>query len=216
MLRRRGNSGIFLRKAEQKLLAGPREHPPHEVTQLLQAWSAGEADALEKLMPLIYQELYRLARRHMARERPSHTLSPTALVNEAYLRLVDSTGINWQSRAHFLSVCAQVMRRILVDWVRSRHARKRGGDLLFTNIDDALAVAGGAGSDLVAVDDALKALAVLDPRKSQVVELRFFGGLSARETAEVLKVSPKTVLRDWKLSRSWLRRELLKENPGEA
>ena len=184
----------------------------HEVTQLLRAWSEGEADALEKLMPLVYQELYRLARRYMARERPGHTLSPTALVNEAYLRLVDSTQVSWQNRAHFFAVCAQVMRRILVDWSRSRQADKRGGDLRLVEIQDALAVAVGSGTDLAALDDALKALAAVDPRKSQVVELRFFGGLDVKETAEVLKISPKTVIRDWQLSKSWLRRELRKES----
>ena len=192
------------------------EVAPHEVTELLRAWSEGEPDALEKLMPLVYQELYRLARRYMARERPGHTLSPTALVNEAYLRLVDASQVNWQNRAHFLAVCAQVMRRILVDSVRSRHANKRGGDLRLLEIQDALAVAVVPGADLVALDDALKALAAVDPRKSQVVELRFFGGLDAKETAEVLKISRKTVLRDWQLSKSWLRRELRKEKPGEG
>ena len=192
------------------------ELSPHEVTQLLRAWSEGEPDALEKLMPLVYQELYRLARRYMARERPGHTLSPTALVNEAYLRLVDSTQVSWQNRAHFFAVCARVMRRILVDWVRSRHAHKRGGDMRLVEIQDALAVAGGSGTDLAALDDALKALAAVDSRKSQVVELRFFGGLNAKETAEVLKISPKTVLRDWKLSKSWLRRELRREKPSEG
>lgn len=192
------------------------EPAPHEVTRLLQAWSAGSTDALEKLMPLVYHELYRLARRYMTRERPGHTLSPTALVNEAYMRLVDSTWVGWKNRAHFFAVSAQVMRRILVDWVRTRKAHKRGGDLRFAEIEQALAVAAGAGTDLLALDDALKSLAVLDPRKSQIVELRFFGGLSAKETAEVLKISPKTVLRDWKLSRSWLRRELLGEKRGET
>jgi RNA polymerase sigma-70 factor (ECF subfamily) len=192
------------------------EVSPHEVTELLRAWSKGEPDALEKLMPLVYQELYRLARRYMARERPGHTLSPTALVNEAYLRLVDSSQVSWQNRAHFFAVCAQVMRRILVDWVRSRHAHKRGGDLRLLEIQDALAVAVGPGADLAALDDALKALAAVDPRKSQVVELRFFGGLDAKETAEVLKISRKTVLRDWQLSKSWLRRELRKEKASEG
>ena len=182
-----------------------------EVTQLLRAWSEGDQSALEKLMPLVYQELYRLARRYMFQERADHTLSPTALVNEAYLRLVDSAQVRWQDRTHFLAVCAQVMRRILVDWARTRQARKRGGEVRPLELQEALAVAGGPGADLVAVDDALKALAAMDPRKSQVVELRFFGGLSAKETGEVLKVSTETVLRDWKLAKSWLRRELSKE-----
>jgi RNA polymerase sigma factor (TIGR02999 family) len=182
-----------------------------EVTQLLRAWSEGEQGALEKLMPLVYQELYRLARRYMSEERADHTLSTTALVNEAYLRLVDSAQVSWQDRTHFLAVCAQVMRRILVDWARTRQARKRGGEVRPLELQEALAVTGGPGADLVAVDDALKALAAMDPRKSQVVELRFFGGLSAKETGEVLKVSTETVLRDWKLAKSWLRRELSKE-----
>jgi len=188
------------------------ERSAHEVTQLLRAWSEGEPGALEQLMPLVYQELYRLARRYMAKERTGHTLSPTALVNEAYLRLVDSAQVSWQNRAHFLAVSAQLMRRILVDWARSRQARKRGADLRLPEFQEALAAAAGPGADLVAVDDALKALAAVDPRKSHVVELRFFGGLSAKETGEVLKVSPETVLRDWKLARSWLRRELTRDN----
>jgi RNA polymerase sigma factor (TIGR02999 family) len=132
-------------------------------------------------------------------------------VNEAYLRLVDSARVSWQDRSHFMAVCAQVMRRILVDWARSRQARKRGADVRVPEFQEALAVAAAPGADLVAVDDALKALAAVDPRKSQVVELRFFGGLSAKETGEVLKVSPETVLRDWKLAKSWLRRELTRE-----
>ncbi len=171
---------------------------PHEVTQLLRAWREGEQGALERLMPLVYGELHRLARRYMANERPGHTLQTTALVNEAYLRLVDAPQANWQDRAHFLAVCAQMMRRILVDWARSRQALKRGGVVRPMELDEALAVAEAPGADLVALDDALKALTVVDPRKSRVVELRFFGGLSVEETAEVLKVSPETVLRDWK------------------
>jgi len=195
------------------------EASPHEVTQLLQAWSGGEESALDKLVPLVYGELHRMARRHMARERSGQTLQVTALVNEAYLKLVhsrqglvDSRQASWQDRAHFFAVCAQIMRRILVDRARGRGARKRGLGTPALELEEALVVAHGRGTDLVALDDALKDLAALDPRKGQVVELRFFGGLSVEETAEVLKVSKETVMRDWKLAKSWLRRELSREN----
>ncbi|MGH9405357.1 MAG: sigma-70 family RNA polymerase sigma factor [Terriglobia bacterium] len=184
------------------------EVSPHEVTALLQAWSEGEQGALDRLMPVVYHELHRLARRYMARERPGHTLQTTALVNEAYVRLVDSAQAGWQSRAHFFAISAQVMRRILVDWARSRRAMKRGADVRPLELDEALVTAEGPRADLVALDDALKTLATVDPRKSQVVELRFFGGLSVEETAEVLKISAETVMRDWKMAKSWLRREL--------
>ena len=187
------------------------EPSAHEITRLLQAWSEGEQSALERLIPLVYQELHRLAHHYMARERPGHTLQTTALLNEAYLRLVDSAKPRWQSRAQFFAASAQVMRRILVDWARSRQALKRGGEAQPLELEEALVVADAPGADLVALDDALKALAALDPRKSEVVELRFFGGLSVEETAEVLKVSSETVLRDWKFAKSWLRRELSKE-----
>ncbi|HEV2201754.1 MAG TPA: sigma-70 family RNA polymerase sigma factor [Bryobacteraceae bacterium] len=195
------------------------DESPREVTQLLRAWSGGEESALSKLVPLVYGELHRMARRYMARERPGNTLQVTALVNEAYLKLahapqgpVDSPQVNWQDRAHFFAVCAQVMRRILVDRARGRQAQKRGTGGPALELDEALVVAQGQGADLVALDDALKDLAALDPRKGQVVELRFFGGLSVEETAEVLKVSKETVMRDWKLAKSWLRRELSREN----
>jgi len=184
---------------------------PHPLTQLLHQWSAGDQAALEKIMPVVYDELHRLARSYMADERPGHTLQPTALVNEAYLRLVDSASFNWESRAHFFGVCAGMMRRILVDWARTRHAQKRGGDIPHLELQEALAVGVRSGTELVAIDDALQALAAVDERKSQIVELRFFGGLSVKETAEVLKVSEETVLRDWKLAKSWLRRELARE-----
>ena len=184
----------------------------HEITQLLHAWSEGDEGALEQLMPVVYGELHRLAQRFMANERPGHTLQgTTALVNEAYLRLADAAHLNWQGRAHFFGVCARMMRRILVDFARSRQAEKRGSDVTPLELQEALAVAGGPGADLLAVDDALQALSALDARKSQIVELRFFGGLSAKETAEVLSVSEETVLRDWKLAKSWLRRELTGE-----
>ncbi|MFZ0964511.1 MAG: sigma-70 family RNA polymerase sigma factor [Terriglobia bacterium] len=189
------------------------EPSAHEITRLLQAWSEGEQSALDRLIPLVYQELHRLAHHYMTRERSGHTLQTTALLNEAYLRLVDSAKPSWQSRTHFFAVSAQVMRRILVDWARSRQAVKRGGHEHPLEWEEALVVAESPGADLVSLDDALKALAALDPRKSAVVELRFFGGLSVEEVAEVLKISPETVMRDWKFSKSWLRRELSKEKP---
>jgi RNA polymerase sigma factor (TIGR02999 family) len=183
-----------------------------DITQLLRAWNGGDESALEKLMPIVYGELHRMARQYMARESPDHTLQTSALVNEAYLRLVDAAHANWQNRVHFFAVSAQAMRRILVDWARSRQALKRGGNGRPLQLDEALAVTQEQPVDLVALDDALKALAALDPRKSQVVELHFFGGLNLEETAEVMKVSSDTVLRDWKLAKSWLRCELSGES----
>jgi RNA polymerase sigma factor (TIGR02999 family) len=184
------------------------ESPAHQLTELLQAWSEGDQGAIEKLMPLVYGELHRLAHRYMADERPGHTLQTTALVHEAYLRLLDSAHPNWQGRTQFFAVCAGAMRRILVDFARTRRAAKRGGGQPSIQIQEAEAVAGRQGTDVVAIDDALKALAEQDPRKGQIVELRFFGGLSVQETAGVMKISEMTVLRDWKLAKSWLRREL--------
>jgi RNA polymerase sigma factor (TIGR02999 family) len=181
---------------------------PHEVTELLLAWSTGDAGALDRLTTLIYQELRRLARHYMAREDPRHTLQATALVHEAYLRLVDSSRVHWRDRAHFFAVSARVMRQILVDFARSRRYQKRGGGLRQVSLDEALLIDPDQGSDLVALDDALGALAAMDPRKAQVVEMRFFGGLSVPETAEALSVSPDTVMRDWKVARVWLLREL--------
>jgi RNA polymerase sigma-70 factor, ECF subfamily len=178
------------------------------VTRLLQAWGHGEDAALEELLPLVQQELRRLARRYMFGERPGHTLQTTALVNEAYLRLVNSRQVNWQNRAHFFAISAQLMRRILVDYARTRGSRKRGGGVPKITLDEALMGPQERGHDLVVLDDALKTLAGVDPRKSKVVELRFFGGLSVEETAEVLKVSPDTVLRDWRLAKAWLAREI--------
>jgi len=190
------------------------EPTPREVTQLLQAWSDGNRQALEKLTPLVYKELHRLAKRYMAREHPGHDLQTTALVNEAYLRLIDWKSVRWQSRAHFFGVSAQLMRRILVDFARSRRQAKRGGETRQVSLDEALVVSHDRAADLVALDDALTALATIDARKSRVVELRFFGGLSVEETAEVLKVSPRTVLQDWNLARVWLLREI-SENSNE-
>jgi RNA polymerase sigma-70 factor (ECF subfamily) len=180
----------------------------HEITQLLVAWGAGEQDALQKLTPLVYAELHRLAQHYMAGERTGHTLQSTALVNEAYMHLVDSSHVRWQNRAHFFAISAQLMRRILVDSARSRKYAKRGGQAPRLSLDEALLVPEERGADLVALDDAMSALAAVDLRKSRVVELRFFGGLSVEETAEVLKVSPETVMRDWRLAKVWLRREL--------
>ena len=181
---------------------------PQQVTQLLLTWSQGDESALEKLMPLVHQELRRLAHRYMRGERAGHTLQTTALVNEAYVRLVDGKQVSWQDRAHFFAVSARLMRRILVDWARARESQKRGGTPQQVTLDEGLIVSRGRGEDLVALDEALKALAEVDPRKSEVVEMRFFGGLSVEETAEVLKVSADTVLRDWRLAKLWLLREL--------
>ena len=180
----------------------------HEVTQLLRAWSEGDHEALDKLTPLVYDELHRAAHRYMAQERPGHTLQTTALVNEVYLRLVDIREVTWQDRAHFFAVCARLMRRVLTDFARSRGYLKRGGDSPHVALDQALLVNLEPPADLIALDDGLNALAAFDPRKSEVVELRFFGGLSVDETAEVLEVSPKTVDRDWKLARLWLLEEM--------
>jgi RNA polymerase sigma-70 factor, ECF subfamily len=178
-----------------------------EVSQLLRAWSGGDQNALETLTPIVYDELHRLARRHMRRERPGHSLQTTALVNEAYLRLVDYKRMRWQNRAHFYAVSAQLMRRILVENAR-RHNLKRGVGLQQVSLEEAAVMGGGRTTDLVALDDAMHALEQLDPRKVQVVELRFFGGLSVEETAEVLKVSAVTVMRDWSTAKAWLYREL--------
>jgi RNA polymerase sigma factor (TIGR02999 family) len=188
--------------------------PRSDATDLLVAWSNGDQSAFDKLVPLVYQELRLLAQRYLRRERPDHTLQATALVNEAYIRLIDVNRIQWQNRAHFLAVAAQTMRRILVEFARHRGRQKRGGDAVRVTIDDA-EVAQEKGADLVALSDALSALATFDPRMGQVVELRFFGGLSVQETADVLKVSPETVMRDWRTAKVWLLRELSQEKPAE-
>ena len=182
-----------------------------EVTRLLKAWTAGDERALEELTPLVYEQLHRVAQRFMAGERPGHTLQTTALVNEVYVRLVDCGQMNWQDRAHFFAVSAQLMRHILVDFARSRGYQKRGGGLARVSLDEAATVSGEPDPSLVALDDALKALAEVDDRKSKVVELKFFGGLSIEETAEVLGVSAETVVRDWRLAKVWLLRELSDE-----
>jgi RNA polymerase sigma factor (TIGR02999 family) len=182
---------------------------------LLMAWSNGEQDALEQLIPLVYNELHRLAHRYMAGERREHTLQSTALVHEAYERLINLKNVSWQNRAHFFAVSAQLMRRILVDYARSRRYSKRGGQWRQVPLNEAVAVFRDRRTDIVALDDALRTLADIDPRKARVVEIRFFGGLSIKETAEVLNVSPETVLRDWRLAKVWLLRELSEGN-GDA
>jgi len=178
------------------------------VTELLLKWREGDESALDRLVPIVHSELRRIARRCMAGERVGHSLQATALVNEAYLRLIDVQHVNWQNRAHFLAMSARFMRRILVDYARSKRYQKRGGGAVNVTFDESLPVAAEPGMDLVALDDALKALAMVDERKSRVVELRFFGGLSVEETATVLGVSPETIMRDWKLAKAWLMREL--------
>jgi RNA polymerase sigma-70 factor, ECF subfamily len=182
--------------------------PTHEVTQLLKAWRAGDQKALDKLTPLVYEQLHRVAQHYMAAQRPGHTLQTTALVNEVYLRLVDCGQVNWQDRAHFLAMSARLMRRILIDFARSRGYQKRGGGAHHISLEEAPSVCSEPDPNIVALDDALKALAEVDDRKSRVVELRFFGGLSIEETAEALAISPETVGRDWKLAKMWLLQEL--------
>ena len=182
-----------------------------QVTRLLSAWRGGDEIAQDRLFKVVYADLRRLAHRYMANERPGQTLQTTALVNEAYLRLVDITQVQWQDRAHFFAVAARVMRRILVDSARARRYQKRGGDAENVTLNESLHVTNRHGPDLVALDDALTALAEVDPRKSQVVELRFFGGLNTDEIAEVLGVSADTVLRDWKTAKVWLLREIRRQ-----
>ncbi len=180
----------------------------HEVSQLLLAWSDGDETALEKLVPLVETELHRLAHLYLRQEHPGHTLQTTALVNEAYLRLIDWKNVHWQNRAHFFGVSAGLMRRILVDHARSHHYRKRGGEAIRVSLSEAAETPRERTADLVALDEALNNLAALDARKSRIVELRFFGGLSVEETAEVLRVSSRTVMREWGLAQAWLYREL--------
>jgi RNA polymerase sigma-70 factor (ECF subfamily) len=180
----------------------------HEITELLQAWNRGDDQALEKLTPLVYDELYRAAKRCLSRGRRGDTLQTTALINELYLRVIDMRRVSWQNRAHFFAICARQMRRILTDLFRSGQYLKRGGGAERVSLDTSVVVSPEARRDLLAIDEALNRLAAVDGRKSQMVELRFFGGLSVKETADVLKVSPDTVMRDWKLAKAWLLREL--------
>ena len=183
-------------------------NPTHEVTSLLQAWGRGDDDALQKLVPLVYRELRLAARRYMAGEKPGHLLQTTALVNETYLRLVGVRKVSWQNRAHFLAICAQLMRRILTDFARSRGYQKRSGRVNRVTFTEDLLIAPQFDVDFAALDAAMKKLAEVDERKSRVVEMRFFGGLTVQESAEVLKVSQDTVMRDWKMAKVWLLREL--------
>lgn len=183
---------------------------PKEITRLLVAWGDGDQSALEQLAPLVQEELHRLAHHYMGRERPGHTLQTSALVNEAYIRLIDWKNVRWQNRAHFFAVAAQLMRRTLVDFARDRQYLKRGGGALQVSLGEAAALTVQRAADLVALDEALTALAEVDRRKVQVVEMRFFGGLSVKEVAEVLSVSEETVMRDWRLAKVWLLRELNK------
>ena len=192
---------------DHRKMSGDAVPASEEVSGLLRAWSDGDYGALEKLIPIVYDELHRLARIYMKGERSGHSLQTTALVNEAYMRLVDYKRMQWQNRNHFFAVAAQLMRRILVEHAR-RHNLKRGGDVLHVSLEEGAVVGGDKPADLIALDDAMNALARIDPRKVQVVEIRFFGGLSVEETAEVLRVSPVTVKRDWRAAKAWLYREL--------
>jgi len=180
----------------------------HELTELLLAWGDGDEEALDRIAPLVHAELYRLAKRYMSKERPDHLLQTSALINEAYLRLIDWKAVRWQNRAHFFGVAAQMMRRILVDFARRRPKLDKGAEALNISLDEAMTVSAEKDSDLLALDEALQGLAAIDERKSQIVELRFFGGLSVDETAEVMKIAPITVIREWNKAKAWLYREL--------
>lgn len=192
----------------QRIRMEERERKSHEVTELLAAWGNGDQRARDQLMSLVYDELHRLAHRYMKRESPGHTLQTSALVNEAFVRLVDQKHVQWQSRAHFFGIAAQMMRRILVDYARGRNYAKRGGGAQQVSLDEGLIVSDERTTEVVNVHEALERLAEFDARKSQIVELRFFGGLNIEETADVLGVSPGTVMRDWTLAKAWLRREM--------
>ena len=187
-----------------------------EVTQLLKDWSGGDEGALGKLIPLVQPELHRLAHHYMSRERAGHTLQTTALLNEAYLQLVDDPKRNWQNRTHFMAAAAQLMRRIIVDYARERRSLKRGGGALKVSLDEAALVTEKQSEELLALDEALERLGVQNPRKSQIVELRYFGGLTVEETAEFLKLSHRTVKREWRMAKAWLYRALSGEEPDEA
>ena len=188
-----------------------KKNPPrqqHEITQLLEEWSDGNQAALDELYPLVYEELHRLARRYMSREKKGHTLQTTALINEAYVRLVDQRNVHWANRSHFFAISAQIMRRILIDHARRHAYAKRGGGAHQVSLEEAATVVPDQGLDLVRLDEALKSLAEMDPRRSQVVELRYFGGLNNEEIAGVLKISENTVTRDWNMARAWLYQQL--------
>lgn len=187
-----------------------------DITELLTAWGGGDEDALERLIPLVYAELKRIARRQMFRESDGHILQTTALVHEAYMKLVSSRGVKWQDRIHFFAVSSQQMRRILVDAARSRLRMKRGGEMLVVSLDDAPTLSSSRAAEFVALDDALNELATLDPRRSRVVEMRYFGGMSMEETAAALNLSPATVLRDWNAAKAWLYTQLNRTGPQES
>ena len=188
--------------------------PQHEITQLLAQWREGSQSALDDLYPLVYDELHRLARRYMSRERKGHTLQTTALINEAYVRLVDQKNVHWANRSHFFAISAQIMRRILIDHARRHGYAKRGGGAQQVSLDEALTISSARSSDLLRLDEALKILADMDPRRSQVVELRYFGGLNNEEIAGVLNVSENTVTRDWNMARAWLYHQLTESSPN--
>jgi RNA polymerase sigma-70 factor, ECF subfamily len=192
------------------------EPTAHEITQLLRAWSNGDQTALDRLVPLVYAELHRLARAYMRGEQAGHTLQSTALINEAWVRLIDWKNVEWQNRAHFFGVAAQMMRRILVDFARERGAIRHGGAAKQVALEEAVFVSESRGAEIIALDEALHALAEFDERKSKIVEMRFFGGLGVEETAAVLKLSSRTVKREWNLARAWLYRELKGERSDEA
>lgn len=204
-----GRSGYDTTNAE--VFARELRRPPkqHEITQLLAEWSDGNQSALDELYPLVYDELHRLARRYMSRERKGHTLQTTALINEAYVRLVDQRNVHWANRSHFFAISAQIMRRILIDHARRHAYAKRGGGAQQVSLDEAVAVTSDIGAELLRLDEALKTLAEMDSRRSQVVELRYFGGLSNEEIAGVLHVSENTVTRDWNMARAWLYQQLV-------
>ncbi len=184
---------------------------PNEITERLIAWGKGDAAALNELIPVVYKELRRMAGHYLRLENPGHTLQPTALVHEAWLRLIDQTRVNWQNRAQFFGVAAQMMRRILVDHAKTKHREKRGGDAVKLSLDDVINLSQERAADLIALDDALDTLATMDERKSRVVELRYFGGFSVEEAAQILEVSPDTVMRDWKMAKAWLYQQIRRE-----
>ena len=187
---------------------------PQDISGLLLAWSEGNEDALNDLVSVVYPELRRIARQHLGRGAPDHTLQSAALANEAYLKLVRARGIQCESRVHFFALCAQIIRRILVDYARNRRYAKRGGDAMRVPLDETLLGSRARGVEVLALDEALSSFSKIDPRKGRVVELRYFGGLTVEETAEVLQISPETVLRDWKMAKTWLFRELTIQRPA--
>lgn len=187
----------------------------NEITERLIAWGAGDRASLDQLLPIVYQELRRIAGNYLRRENTGHTLQPTALVHEAWLRLIDQTRVNWRNRAQFFGVAAQLMRRILVDHAKTKHREKRGGDAVKFSLDDVINLSQERAADLLALDDALDGLARIDGRKSRVVELRYFGGFSVEETAQILEVSPETVMRDWKMAKAWLYQQIRRETSDD-